>query len=47
MSWHAPMHELLRRAVARGRGEQSITALIELIAPTARAAADLEPRKEA
>jgi 3-hydroxyisobutyrate dehydrogenase-like beta-hydroxyacid dehydrogenase len=31
MSWHAPMHELLHRAVARGRGEQSITALIELL----------------
>ncbi|WP_432278101.1 NAD(P)-dependent oxidoreductase [Nocardia carnea] len=32
MSWHAPMHELLRRAVAEGRSEQSITALIELLA---------------
>ncbi|MEV6323642.1 NAD(P)-binding domain-containing protein [Nocardia sp. NPDC051787] len=32
MSWHAPMHHLLRRAVAEGRGEQSITALIELLA---------------
>ncbi len=31
MSWHAPMHELLRRAVAEGRGEQSITALVELL----------------
>ncbi|MGY1947448.1 NAD(P)-dependent oxidoreductase [Nocardia asiatica] len=35
MSWHAPMHDLLHRAVAEGRGEQSITALIELLAPTA------------
>lgn len=32
LSWHAPMHELLRRAVAEGRGEQSITALFELLA---------------
>ncbi|QIS04192.1 NAD(P)-dependent oxidoreductase [Nocardia brasiliensis] len=31
MSWHAPMHELLRRAVADGRSAQSITALIELL----------------
>lgn len=31
MSWHAPMHELLHRAVDQGRGEQSITALIELL----------------
>lgn len=31
LSWHAPMHELLRRAVAGGRGAQSITALIELL----------------
>ncbi|MFI9504102.1 NAD(P)-dependent oxidoreductase [Nocardia sp. NPDC052566] len=31
MSWHAPMHELLRRAVAEGRGGQSITALFELL----------------
>ncbi|WP_330231425.1 NAD(P)-binding domain-containing protein [Nocardia sp. NBC_00508] len=35
MSWHAPMHDLLRRAVAEGRGEQSITALIELLAKPA------------
>ncbi|MGW0180210.1 NAD(P)-dependent oxidoreductase [Nocardia sp. NPDC003345] len=33
MSWHAPMHDLLRRAVAEGRGEQSVTALFELLAP--------------
>ncbi|MFF2087914.1 NAD(P)-dependent oxidoreductase [Nocardia sp. NPDC058176] len=32
MSWHAPMRELLRRAVAEGRGEQSVTALFELLA---------------
>ncbi|MFE1596190.1 NAD(P)-dependent oxidoreductase [Nocardia sp. NPDC058705] len=31
MSWHAPMHELLGRAVAEGRGGQSVTALIELL----------------
>ena len=31
LSWHEPMHELLRRAVAEGRGEQSITALYELL----------------
>lgn len=31
MSWHAPIHDLLRRAVAAGRGEQSVTALFELI----------------
>ncbi|MGW1740345.1 NAD(P)-dependent oxidoreductase [Nocardia sp. NPDC001965] len=47
MSWHAPMHELLRRAVAEGRGEQSITALFELMAPAARASAAREPRKDA
>ncbi|UGT53296.1 NAD(P)-dependent oxidoreductase [Nocardia asteroides] len=32
LSWHAPMHELLRRAIAEGRGEQSVTALFELLA---------------
>ncbi|WP_280221046.1 NAD(P)-dependent oxidoreductase [Nocardia neocaledoniensis] len=32
LSWHASMHELLRRAVAEGRGEQSVTALFELLA---------------
>ncbi|WP_336087088.1 imine reductase family protein [Nocardia sp. SSK8] len=31
LSWHAPMHDLLRRAVAAGRGDQSVTALFELI----------------
>ncbi|WP_278264620.1 NAD(P)-binding domain-containing protein [Nocardia sp. AG03] len=31
LSWHAPMHDLLGRAVAAGRGEQSVTALFELI----------------
>ncbi|UGT69907.1 NAD(P)-binding domain-containing protein [Nocardia gipuzkoensis] len=36
MSWHAPMHDLLRRAVAEGLGEQSITALIQLLAPDPR-----------
>lgn len=32
LSWHAPMHDLLARAVAEGRGEQSVTALVELLA---------------
>ncbi|WP_342801679.1 NAD(P)-binding domain-containing protein [Nocardia sp. No.11] len=32
LSWHATMHELLRRAVDEGRGDQSITALYELLA---------------
>lgn len=31
LSWHEPMHDMLRRAVAEGRAEQSITALIELL----------------
>ncbi|WP_406231365.1 hypothetical protein [Nocardia sp. NBC_01009] len=31
MSWHAPMHELLRRAVAEGYGDQSIATLIEVL----------------
>ncbi|WP_424183590.1 NAD(P)-dependent oxidoreductase [Actinokineospora sp. G85] len=31
VSWHAPMHDLLRRAVAEGRADQSIAALIELL----------------
>ncbi|WP_280213239.1 NAD(P)-dependent oxidoreductase [Nocardia cyriacigeorgica] len=31
MSWHEPMHELLRRAIADGRSSQSITTLIELL----------------
>ncbi|MFC4377315.1 NAD(P)-dependent oxidoreductase [Nocardia halotolerans] len=31
LSWHAPMHELLGRAMAEGRGEQSVTALFELL----------------
>ncbi|MFE9243788.1 NAD(P)-dependent oxidoreductase [Nocardiopsis sp. NPDC006938] len=30
-SWHAPMHELLERAVARGRRDQSVAALYELM----------------
>ncbi|MFC9968878.1 NAD(P)-dependent oxidoreductase [Nocardia ignorata] len=32
MSWHEPIHHLLRCAVAEGRGDQSITALFELLA---------------
>ncbi|MFI9407578.1 NAD(P)-dependent oxidoreductase [Nocardia sp. NPDC052316] len=31
MSWHAPMDDLLRRAVAAGHREHSITALIEVL----------------
>ncbi|MFF9900218.1 NAD(P)-dependent oxidoreductase [Streptomyces longispororuber] len=29
--WHAPMHDLLRRAMAEGRGDQSIASLVELL----------------
>ncbi|GGV32402.1 NAD(P)-dependent oxidoreductase [Streptomyces spectabilis] len=29
--WHEPMHDLLRRAMAEGRGDQSIAALVELL----------------
>ncbi|MGW4327630.1 NAD(P)-dependent oxidoreductase [Nocardia sp. NPDC004573] len=36
MSWHAPIHDLLHRAVAEGLGEQSITALVQLLAPDRR-----------
>ncbi|MVO84835.1 NAD(P)-dependent oxidoreductase [Streptomyces sp. p1417] len=31
VSWHAPMHALLERAVAEGRAEQSIAALVEVL----------------
>ncbi|AGC42894.1 hypothetical protein MYSTI_01559 [Myxococcus stipitatus DSM 14675] len=31
VSWHEPMHDLLREAVARGDGEHSISALVELL----------------
>ncbi|SNY88727.1 3-hydroxyisobutyrate dehydrogenase [Nocardia amikacinitolerans] len=31
MSWHAPMAELLHRAIARGHREHSVTALIEVL----------------
>ncbi|MEV4223947.1 NAD(P)-binding domain-containing protein [Nonomuraea sp. NPDC049725] len=31
VSWQAPMHDLIERAVAQGRGDQSISALIELL----------------
>lgn len=31
VSWHEPMHDLLRKAVAQGRSDQSIAALIELL----------------
>ncbi|NEW55278.1 NAD(P)-dependent oxidoreductase [Nocardia cyriacigeorgica] len=39
MSWHAPMHAMLRQAVADGRGAQSVTALIELLAKQSGAVA--------
>ncbi|MGW5573426.1 NAD(P)-dependent oxidoreductase [Nocardia thailandica] len=32
LSWHSTMHELLRRAVDAGRGEQSVTAVYEVLA---------------
>jgi 3-hydroxyisobutyrate dehydrogenase-like beta-hydroxyacid dehydrogenase len=36
VSWHAPMHDLLRRAVAAGHGEDSVSALVEVLrAPVA------------
>ncbi|XVV07967.1 hypothetical protein ACQPW3_25005 [Actinosynnema sp. CA-248983] len=31
VTWHRPMHDLLRRAVAEGRRDQSIAALVELL----------------
>ncbi|CAL9477057.1 hypothetical protein SUDANB95_02939 [Actinosynnema sp. ALI-1.44] len=31
VAWHEPMHDLLRRAVARGRRDHSIAALVELL----------------
>lgn len=31
VSWHQPMHDLLRRAVEEGRRDQSIAALVELL----------------
>ncbi|MET9296702.1 NAD(P)-binding domain-containing protein [Streptomyces sp. NPDC003077] len=31
VSWHAPMHELLRRAVAEGHRDHSISSLIEVL----------------
>ncbi|WP_253260528.1 NAD(P)-dependent oxidoreductase [Nocardia farcinica] len=40
MSWHSPMHDLLRRAVDEGRAAQSVTALIELLAPDRTAVRD-------
>ena len=30
VSWHAPMHDLLRRAVAEGHGDHNISALVEM-----------------
>ncbi|MFI6534718.1 NAD(P)-dependent oxidoreductase [Nonomuraea sp. NPDC050547] len=31
VAWHEPMHDLLRRAVAEGRADQSIASLVELL----------------
>jgi hypothetical protein len=31
VSWHEPIHDLLRRAVAEGRTDQSIASLTELL----------------
>jgi 3-hydroxyisobutyrate dehydrogenase-like beta-hydroxyacid dehydrogenase len=31
VSWHEPMHDLLRKAVAEGRADQSIASLVELL----------------
>ncbi|MEI5103290.1 NAD(P)-binding domain-containing protein [Streptomyces sp. PmtG] len=35
--WHVPMHDLLRRAMAEGRGDQSVSALVELLRTPAAA----------
>jgi 3-hydroxyisobutyrate dehydrogenase-like beta-hydroxyacid dehydrogenase len=35
VSWHEPMHDLLRKAVAEGRADQSIASLVELLRKTA------------
>ncbi|MFI2562491.1 imine reductase family protein [Nocardia farcinica] len=40
MSWHVPMHDLLRRAVDEGQAAHSVTALIELLAPDRTAVRD-------
>ena len=37
ISWHAPLHDLLERAVAAGHGEHSISALTEVLRTSARA----------
>ncbi|MFI6297685.1 NAD(P)-binding domain-containing protein [Nonomuraea sp. NPDC050790] len=31
VTWHEPLHDLLRRAVAEGRADQSIASLVELL----------------
>jgi hypothetical protein len=31
VSWHEPVHDLLRKAVAQGRADQSIASLVELL----------------
>lgn len=38
VSWQAPMHELLRRAVAEGHAEHNISALVEMFGNPAKAA---------
>lgn len=40
MTWHEPMHDLLRRAVAEGHRDHSITALIEVMREPYRSAMD-------
>jgi 3-hydroxyisobutyrate dehydrogenase-like beta-hydroxyacid dehydrogenase len=38
VAWHAPLHDLLRRAEAAGHGEHSISALVEVLKKPERAA---------
>jgi 3-hydroxyisobutyrate dehydrogenase-like beta-hydroxyacid dehydrogenase len=38
VSWHAPMHDLLRRAVAEGHRDHSISALVEVLRKPERTA---------
>jgi 3-hydroxyisobutyrate dehydrogenase-like beta-hydroxyacid dehydrogenase len=38
VAWHAPLHDLLKRAVAAGYGEHSISALVEVLKKPERAA---------
>jgi 3-hydroxyisobutyrate dehydrogenase-like beta-hydroxyacid dehydrogenase len=38
VAWHAPLHDLLKRAVAAGHGDHSISALVEVLKKTEQAA---------